>query len=175
MVLQYKLSADDYESYGKYLMETGDFKKRIRSQRLIAAGLVLLCGGIAMAIFRRDYLVTALAAAAGAAIIALLFPLIAKAGTKAALINSIKQDDGSMFREQTLTVDDRGVRVESGDGEEIYQKEFTYDEIETLTPFEGIYLLQFQNGNLLIVPKTAFGEGEEEAFRACFTKKPDAE
>ena len=48
-----------------------------------------------------------------AILIALLFPLIAKGGTKAALINSIKEDDGSMFREQTLTVNEKGVRVES--------------------------------------------------------------
>ena len=168
MILQYTLTANDYESYGRYLMETGDFKKRIRGQSLIAAGLVLLCGVAAMLILKRDYLVTSLAAAAGAAVIALVFPLIAKAGTKAALVNSIKQDDGSMFREQTLTVGDNGIRVESSDGEEVYAKEFTFPEIEDLVPFEGIYLMHFQNGNLLIVPKSAFGEGQEEAFRALF-------
>lgn len=172
MILQYKLSADDYGSYGKYLMERGDFKKRIRMQSLIAAGLVLLCGGAAMLILRRDYLITTIAAVIGAAVIALVFPLIAKAGTKAALVNSIKQDDGSMFREQTLTIGETGIRVESSDGEEVYAKEFTYEEIDELTPYEEIYLLQFKNGNLLIVPKTAFGEGQEEAFRALFAALP---
>ncbi len=168
MILKYKLTADDYASYSKYLMESGDYKKRIRGQSLIAAGLVLLAGVAAMLILQRDYLITALAAVAGGAVIALLFPLIAKAGTKAALLNSIKQDDGSMFREQTLSVTDTGVRIESSDGEEVYAKEFTFAEIDSLTPFENIYLLQFGNGNLMIIPKSAFGEGEEDAFRALF-------
>ncbi|MBO4407519.1 MAG: YcxB family protein [Clostridia bacterium] len=172
MELKYRLTADDYSAYSRFLMETGDFKKKIRGQSLAGAGMVLLCGGAAMLIFRQDYLITAIAALAGAILIALLFPLIAKGGTKAALINSIKEDDGSMFREQTLTVNEEGVRVESSDGEETYRKEFGMEEIETLRRYEEIYLLTFTNGNLLIVPRSAFTEeGSEDSFREYFADK----
>ena len=168
MELTYKLTADDYASYSKYLTENGEYKKRIRGHSLIAAGMVLLVGGAAMLILRRDCLITAAAAAAGAVIIALLFPLIAKAGTKAALLNSIKEDDGSMFREQTLTVSEEGVSFESSDGEEVYSKSFPMNEIEAVAKYEAVYFLTFQNGNLLIVPLSAFKEGEEERFRSYF-------
>lgn len=162
MEYRYQLNSDDYASYSRYLMEGPDFKKKTRTQGAIAALAVLIVGLISAFVMQRDIPVTAIVTLIAALAIFFLFPWIVRGGSKLALLNAVKDEGETMFREMRMWVEPDCIRIEADEGEQVIQKVIARDEIEETAAYEGILFLHLRNGNLFMVPERVFPTREEK-------------
>ncbi|MCQ2446192.1 MAG: hypothetical protein MJ141_04865 [Clostridia bacterium] len=163
MKLTYRLNAENFTDYILYLTETPEHRKRVREQGLLAGLLVLVIGAVMIfATKSTEWITTAVASVSGAVIIALLFPAIARGGSRMAVINAIKTEGENMFREQTLRLTEDSIHVESGEEENVASRDFLREEITSADTYKSILLLHFENGNLLIVPLEALNDEQKE-------------
>lgn len=165
MEIRYALNAENFTDYNLYLTDTPEYRLRVRNQGLWAGLMVLAVGAVMMIVTKcNDWIATAAASAGGAVLIALLFPAIARSGSKMAVLNAIKTEGETMFREQTLSVDEHAIHVEANEGENCVARDFQREDVTAVDTYKSILLIHFSNGNLLIVPRAALNEETEKTL-----------
>jgi len=164
MEFRYRLNADDFTDYNGYMISGNQFKKRLQKQRIMSSLAVLGLGVVCLFFFKDKLYETMAVAIAAAAVLFFTFPSIAKGGMKSALLNMIRQDGDSLFREQLLQISEEGLHTESEDHGETITKNASPEELAGVSQFGQLYLIHFTNGNLLMVPVRAVEEGQKDKF-----------